>query len=75
MQIYLQNKVCGHLQLSCVGNVTLDGSKCLPQCSGLVLKSFYKSKTEHDLEQLIPKYWDSYKIYKKWIEFPTALKG
>ena len=70
-----KNRICDSWQLNCVRNISLDGSKCLPPCTGLILKSFYKSNTERNLEQLIPKYWDSYKKYKKFIEFPTSLKG
>ena len=54
-----------------------DGTKCLPQCSGLVLKSFYKSEKneEKNLEELIPEEWNSYRDYKKYIEFPHSLAG
>ena len=73
--VFFKNRICDSWQLNCVRNISFDGSKCLPPCTGLILKSFYKSNTDRNLEQFIPKYWDSYKKYKKFIEFPTSLKG
>ena len=77
MKTVFQSPICNSLQLNCVENVTLDGTNCLPQCSGLLLKSFYKSEKNQDknLEELIPEEWTSYRDYKKYIEFPTSLAG
>ena len=72
-----KSPICNSWQLNCVANVTLDGSNCLPQCSGLLLTSFYKSEKNHEknLEELIPAEWNSYRDYKKYIEFPPSLAG
>ena len=61
--------------MSCIKNVEVDTSKCLPPCSGIILTSFFKSKQTDNLESKISETLSAYGKYTKWSTFPSELKG
>ena len=61
-------------ELDCVNNVKVDTSSCLKPCSGLIVTSFAKSKSENDLETSFPIFGD-YNTYKIVTSYPSVANG
>ena len=73
----MQEPLCKAVQLDCVRKIKADSinSKCLPECSGLILTSFSKSDSKNGIQYLIPSIDAVYKNYTKWAKFPSEMKG
>ena len=75
--MFIQEPLCTAVQLDCVRKIKADSinSKCLPECSGLILTSFSKSDSKNAIQHLIPSIDAVYKNYTKWAKFPSEMKG
>ena len=53
------------------------GNISLPQCSGLIVSSYYKSDSNKNLDSssLSPSDLSAYRKYMKWSKFPSEIQG
>ena len=73
--------LCTLSQLYCIENITVDHSKCLKQCSGLVVSSYNKYEIEKnadlinfvDFNTVLIEYLKS--VLGRWHNFPEKLEG
>ena len=75
INILLQEPLCSSERLECVENVTVDTSKCMKSCSGLIVTSFSKEGEEKNLDHLFKPIVDSYNNFKKISAYPFSYKG
>ena len=70
-----QDSVCRPDQLTCLGNITKDYSKCTKSCEGILVTSFEKHNMDQSIESIIPELTREYSKYKTDILFPAEIKG
>ena len=62
-------------ELDCVNKITVETSRCLKPCSGLLVSSFLKADvSEGDMDNLLP-ILDHYDNYKKITDYPSGESG
>ena len=52
-----------------------EGNISLPQCSGLIVSSYYKSDPKKNLSSLSTADLSAYRKYMKWAKFPSEIQG
>ena len=60
--------------MKCLKNIIVDTSHCLKPCSGLIVRSFSKSKLNGNMEDL-PIFIRDYDNYKKRTLYPLRYSG
>ena len=62
-------------QLEIKGNPKPNATECLPKCEGVLVASYFKTKTAVDAAVVAPKLMEQYNNYKQFVEFPGNLRG
>ena len=66
--------MCSPKGLECVDQITVDNSKCLKSCSGLIVTSYTFYDLHKNLEDLLP-IIGRYNHYKKITKHPSGYNG
>ena len=68
--------VCSKIQNSvCIASIIPNSTECLPNCDGVLVTSYFKTKNENDAEVVAPNLIEQYNKYKKLVKFPPKLEG
>ena len=67
----LQESLCTLQKLECVENIKIDTSSCLKPCTGLIVTSLSKSKSEQSMKNL-HSLERSYNLFKKKSLYPEG---
>ena len=75
IEMSCQAPVCKDEQNNCLNDFNIDLSVCSKNCEGLLITSYIRNENVAEIDEFAEKILKEYSEYKKYVPFPTSIKG